>query len=129
MTFRMTFRIHGMAASKPPPTPPSPPDHSTSPGNDEEVDVQDRPKSAVPKRYRVVFHNDDFTTQEFVLDVLVQFFHKTETEAFHIMITVHKKGSAVAGLYPRDVAETKCMNVLKHAREHGMPLMVTAEPE
>jgi ATP-dependent Clp protease adaptor protein ClpS len=123
-----------MATPKTPSEPPRPPRSPNSPGehapdHDEQVDVKDRPKSDVPKRYRVIFHNDDYTTQEFVIVVLVQFFHKTETEAFHIMITVHKKGSAVAGLYPRDVAETKCMKVIKHARECGMPLMLTAEPE
>ena len=61
--------------------------------------------------------------------VLMQFFHKSEAEAFHLMLTVHKKGSASVGLFPRDVAETKVDVVMKHAREHGMPLMVTAEPE
>lgn len=120
-----------MATPQKPPDPPRPPrsPNEEAPDGDEQIDVKERPKSDVPKRYRVIFHNDDYTTQEYVIVVLVQFFHKTETEAFHIMITVHKKGSAVAGLYPRDVAETKCMNVIKHAREHGMPLMVTAEPE
>lgn len=123
-------RFVRMASPKPPPEPPGPPD-SPDQGSelDEQVDVKERPKSAVPKRYRVVFHNDDYTTMEFVILVLIQFFQKTETEAFHIMITVHKKGSAVAGLYPRDVAETKVVKVIKHARENGMPLMVTAEPE
>jgi ATP-dependent Clp protease adaptor protein ClpS len=107
--------------------PPSPPDIKR--GDQEEIDVKERPKQAVPKRYRVIFHNDDYTTMEFVVLVLMQYFHKSETEAFHIMMTVHKKGSACAGLYPRDVAETKVAQVIKHAREHGMPLLLTAEPE
>ncbi len=92
-------------------------------------DVEDLPKSQNPRRFKVLFHNDDYTTMEYVVLVLRQFFHKSETEAMHIMLTVHKRGNAVAGIYPRDVAETKVDQVTNHAREHGMPLLVTAEPE
>jgi ATP-dependent Clp protease adaptor protein ClpS len=98
-------------------------------GGEEQVDVKDRPKSATPRRYRVIFHNDDYTTMEFVVDALIRFFHKSEAEATHIMLTVHKKGSGVAGVYTRDVAETKVEQVMNHAREYGMPLLVTAEAE
>jgi ATP-dependent Clp protease adaptor protein ClpS len=115
--------------SKPPAKPPKAPEPPTGPGEDDDVVVEERQKTSVPKRWRVVFHNDDYTTMEYVLVVLVQFFHKSEAEAFHLMLTVHKKGSASVGLFPRDVAETKVDNVTKHAREHGMPLLVTAEPE
>ena len=94
-----------------------------------DTDVEERQKTAVPKRYRVIFHNDDYTTMEYVVEVLRRFFHKSETEALHIMLTVHKKGSAVAGVYPRDVAETKVAEVMRDARENGHPLLVTAEPE
>ena len=94
-----------------------------------EVDVEERQKTAVPKRYRVIFHNDDYTTMEYVVEVLRRFFHKSETEALHIMLTVHKKGRAVAAIYPRDVAETKVAEVMRDARENGHPLLVTAEPE
>lgn len=110
--------------------PPSPP----APGQprereDEDVVIEEKPKTSVPKRWRVIFHNDDYTTMEYVILVLMQFFHKSEAEAFHLMLTVHKKGNASVGLYPRDVAETKVDQVTKHARDHGMPLLVTAEPE
>ena len=116
--------------SKPPAKPPvKPPGPSREPGEDDDVIVEERQKTSVPKRWRVIFHNDDYTTMEYVVLVLVQIFHKTEAEAFHIMLTVHKKGSAAVGLYPRDVAETKVELVSHHAREHGMPLLVTAEPE
>ncbi len=95
----------------------------------EEVDLEDAPVSATPRRYKVIFHNDDYTTMEFVVDVLKRYFHKTDTEAVHIMLTVHKMGAAVAAVYTRDVAETKAAEVMEYARENGMPLMVTTEPE
>jgi ATP-dependent Clp protease adaptor protein ClpS len=105
--------------------PPNPRD----PRREEDIDVEERQKSAVPKRYKVIFHNDDYTTMEYVVETLRRFFHKTETEALYIMLTVHKKGKAVVGVYPRDVAETKVSEVIRDAREHGHPLLVTAEPE
>ena len=112
--------------------PPKPPEKGP-PQSDEDqetgIDVKERPKSHVPRRYKVIFHNDDYTTMEFVVDALMRFFHKSQAEATHIMLTVHKKGQAVAGVYTRDVAETKVQQVIDHAREYGMPLLVTAEPE
>ncbi len=81
------------------------------------------------RRYKVLFHNDDYTTMEFVILVLRKFFHKSETEATHIMLSVHHKGHGVAGIYTRDVAETKVDQVTNYAKEQGMPLLVTAEPE
>src|SRR5215203_2050573 len=81
------------------------------------------------RRYKVLFHNDDYTTMEFVILVLQKFFHKSETEATHIMLSVHHKGHGVAGIYTRDVAETKVDQVTNYAKEQGMPLLVTAEPE
>jgi len=89
----------------------------------------DRPKSETPRLYKVIFHNDDYTTQEFVVHVLRVFFHKTETEATFIMLTVHRKGSGVGGVYTRDIAETKVQQVTDFARENGMPLLLTTEPE
>jgi ATP-dependent Clp protease adaptor protein ClpS len=76
-----------------------------------------------------VFHNDDYTTQEFVVHVLVAVFHKDEMAAFAIMLEVHHRGWGVAGVYSRDVAETKVEQVLNYARERGHPLKVSAEPE
>ena len=99
------------------------------PGNDDEVKVEERKKTAVPRRYSVIFHNDDYTTMEYVVEVLRRFFHKGETEALYIMLTVHKKGSAIAGVYARDIAETKVAEVTRDARERGHPLLLTAEPE
>jgi ATP-dependent Clp protease adaptor protein ClpS len=110
-----------------PPSPPRPP--ALDPDQETGIDVQERPKTHIPRRYRVIFHNDDFTTMEFVIEALIRFFHKSQAEATHLMLTVHRKGQAVAGVYTRDIAETKVEEVTKHARERGMPLLVTAEPE
>ncbi|MFO0678531.1 MAG: ATP-dependent Clp protease adaptor ClpS [Polyangiaceae bacterium] len=93
------------------------------------MDVDVRRETKTPRKFKVILHNDDYTTMEFVVDVLTRFFHKNETEAVHIMLNVHKKGSGVAGIYPRDVAETKVAAVMDHARDNGMPLLVTSEPE
>ena len=95
----------------------------------EELDVKDRAKSQTPRRYKVIFHNDDYTTMEFVVDCLITFFHKSETEAMHIMLTVHHKGRGVAGVYTRDIAESKVDQVHRYAEAHGMPLRLSAEPE
>lgn len=95
----------------------------------QEGELKDQPKSERPRKYKVLFHNDDYTTMEFVVEVLRRFFHKNDSEALHIMLTVHTKGNAVAGVYSRDVAETKVAQVTDHAKQHGMPLLVTAEPD
>jgi len=107
-----------------PSTPPS-----RSPDRKGDVAVVEKPKLEKARRYAVLFHNDDYTTRDFVVAVLMQFFSKTETEATHLMLTVHYKGSAVAGVYTRDIAETKVDQVHRHAEAHGMPLRLTAEPE
>ena len=79
-------------------------------------------------RWAVVFHNDDYTTKDFVVHVLVRFFHLSEAAATHVMLSVHHKGQGVAGVFSRDLAETKAAQVTEYAREHQMPLKVTAEP-
>src|SRR5215510_4751270 len=99
--------------------------------HDDQSDVTTEKESKVEKvrRWKVIFHNDDYTTMEFVVLVLMKFFHKSETEATHIMLSVHHKGYGVAGLYTKDVAETKVAQVSDYAGENGMPLRLTAEPE
>jgi ATP-dependent Clp protease adaptor protein ClpS len=82
----------------------------------------DRPKVERPKLYEVLLHNDDYTTQEFVVYVLMKFFHHDHETATQIMLHVHTRGVGVAGVYTYDVAETKCQQVVKCAREHEMPL-------
>lgn len=90
--------------------------------------VEERPKSERARRYAVIFHNDDYTTREFVIHVLIEYFDKTEPEATHVMLTVHYKGSGVAGVYTKDVAETKVDQVHQAAEANGYPLRLTAEP-
>jgi ATP-dependent Clp protease adaptor protein ClpS len=91
--------------------------------------VRERKKTQRPRPWKVLLHNDDFTTMEFVIHILITYFRKTETEATYIMLQVHRKGTGTAGVYPRDVAETKVREVTDEAREHQMPLKVTTEPE
>ncbi|WP_457572486.1 ATP-dependent Clp protease adapter ClpS [Desulfovulcanus sp.] len=80
-----------------------------------------------PRRYKVLLHNDDYTTMEFVVYVLKKVFHKTEAEAHHIMMSVHKNGIGVCGVYPKEVAETKVAMVRHLARKEGYPLKCTME--
>jgi ATP-dependent Clp protease adaptor protein ClpS len=113
-------------------SPPDPPDDEPPEGDEErrsDVDTKERAKTEKARRFKVVFHNDDYTTQDFVVRVLMKFFHKTETEANQIMLSVHHKGRGVAGIYSRDIAETKVAQTMNYARQHGMPLLVTSEPE
>jgi ATP-dependent Clp protease adaptor protein ClpS len=79
--------------------------------------------------WRVLLHNDDYTTQEFVVWVLETVFHKASAEAFTIMMRVHQSGLGIAGIYTRDVAETKVAATKRLAEQHEFPLLVTMEPE
>jgi ATP-dependent Clp protease adaptor protein ClpS len=81
-----------------------------------------------PQRYRVLFHDDDTTTMEFVVDVLMRLFHKSPAAATQIMLEVHHKGIGVAGVFSRQVAESKVAQVQEEAGRQGMPLRVTMEP-
>jgi len=82
-----------------------------------------------PRLYRVLLLNDDYTPMDFVVMVLERYFRKAEGEAQLIMLAVHHKGQGVAGVYTRDVAETKVAQVTAHARQEGYPLRLVAEPE
>lgn len=76
----------------------------------------------------VLLHNDDYTTMEFVIEVLIRFFRRTPEEAVKIMLSVHEKGSGVAGIYPAEIAETKVAQVTEYAKAQGYPLRLTVEP-
>lgn len=82
-----------------------------------------------PRMWRVLLHNDDYTTREFVVDVLRSIFYHSEGEAVRIMLHVHHQGVGVAGVFSREIAETKIHRVEKLAREREYPLRLTMEPE
>ena len=82
-----------------------------------------------PRMWRVLLHNDDYTTQEFVVWVLETVFQKPRAEAFSIMMNVHRSGLGLAGVFTHDVAQTKVRKTQQLAEEHEFPLLVTMEPE
>ena len=93
------------------------------------VERKTKQKLARPPLYRVLLHNDHYTTREFVVDVLMVIFNRTETEAVAIMLHVHTKGVGVAGVYTHDVAQTKIEKTHRLARQNEFPLMLSMEPE
>ena len=97
-------------------------------GQREGLVLDERRKAKRPRLYKVLLHNDDFTTMEFVVDVLVRYFHKTMAEATRIMLEVHHHGLGVAGIFTYEVAETKVAQVTAEARQEGMPLKCTVDP-
>jgi ATP-dependent Clp protease adaptor protein ClpS len=94
-----------------------------------ELATAQKPKLARPRRFKVLLHNDDYTTMEFVVEILVSFFEKNQTEAVQIMLNVHHRGIGVCGVFTREVAETKVHQVTGHSRKSGMPLKCTMESE
>ena len=86
-------------------------------------------KAREPRRYRVLLHNDDYTTMEFVVEVLVSIFRKTPDEAMAIMLAVHEQGLGSCGVYTEEVAETKVGQVHDRARKAGFPLRCSMEEE
>ena len=90
-------------------------------------ELEDELSVREPKQYLVLLLNDDYTSMDFVIDVLMNIFHKTYQEAEQIMIDVHKKDKGICGMYTFEVAETKVMQVSKLAREQGFPLKATLE--
>lgn len=88
-----------------------------------------KPEVKRPRRYKVLMHNDDYTTMEFVVHILQKYFHKTRPEAQAIMLEVHTRGLAACGIYTYEVAESKVAKITKYARENGHPLKCTLEPE
>ena len=104
------------------------PNDKPEPDREGDLAIEERKKTARPRKYHVVFHNDDYTTMEFVVHVLMKFFHKAETEATQIMLEVHHRGYGIVGVFTRDVAESKAEQVTEYAKKHGHPLKVSAEP-
>ena len=96
---------------------------------DQELLVKTKPKTKRPPLYKVLLINDDYTPMEFVVMILERFFGLTHAQAFDIMITVHKKGLAVVGVFSYEVAETKVAQVMDCARQNQHPLQCTMEKE
>lgn len=80
-----------------------------------------------PKQYKVFLLNDDYTSMDFVIEILMNVFHKNFQEAQRIMMEVHQKGHGLCGVYSYEIAETKVFQVEKHARENGFPLKAFME--
>mgnify|MGYP001800752427 CR=1 FL=1 len=93
------------------------------------VILETRQKTKKPPMYKVMILNDDYTPMEFVVHVLERFFGMTHAQAFELMLTVHKKGLAVVGVFSFEVAETKVTQVMDFAQRHQHPLQCTMEKE
>lgn len=100
-----------------------------APQHEESVKPETKRKLEKPPLYKVLLHNDNFTTMEFVVFVLVDAFHHSEISAIRIMLQVHNRGVGVAGVYTREIAETKIAKVTRLAREFDYPLLCTMEEE
>lgn len=88
---------------------------------------QDAVRTAPPSLFRVLMHNDDYTTMEFVVEVLEMVFHKSPTDAHRIMLCIHNEGMGVCGIFPHEIAETKVARVHRMARQAGFPLRCSLE--
>jgi ATP-dependent Clp protease adaptor protein ClpS len=86
-------------------------------------------KTTEPPMYKVLLHNDDYTTKAFVVEVLIAVFNKSMGEATRLMWHIHRNGSGVCGVYPYEMAETKVSLATMAARENGFPLKTTMERE
>ncbi|HZS48310.1 MAG TPA: ATP-dependent Clp protease adaptor ClpS [Blastocatellia bacterium] len=96
---------------------------------DDAVVTESKQKLKKPPLYKVLLHNDDYTTMEFVIFVLRTVFQKSEAEAFKIMLNVHMQGVGVAGVYTYEIAESKAAKVIDLARQHEFPLLSSIEEE
>lgn len=113
-----------MAGPSGPSYPSGPPDMPDG-GRDTELLIEDEVRE--PRMFRVLLHNDDYTTMEFVVSILVEVFRRTPDEATRIMLAVHEKGVGECGVYTAEVAETKVALVHARARREGYPLRCTLE--
>jgi ATP-dependent Clp protease adaptor protein ClpS len=95
----------------------------------EEVLERTRHETKKPDLYKVLLLNDDYTTMDFVVEVLDSVFHMSAAEAYRIMMAVHTQGKGLCGVYPFEVAETKVETVIDLARGSGFPLRAAMEPE
>ncbi|MEA1917113.1 MAG: ATP-dependent Clp protease adaptor ClpS [Campylobacterota bacterium] len=94
-----------------------------------ETQLQYDIKIKEPKKYRVLLLNDDYTTVDFVIDILMNIFKKSYADAERIMVSVHQKGSGVCGVYTKEIAQTKVLHVSNRAKDSGFPLKAIMEEE
>jgi ATP-dependent Clp protease adaptor protein ClpS len=99
------------------------------PDHQEEIFSDVEEELSEPPMFRVLLHNDDYTTKEFVVGLLMSVFHKSIDEAMKLMFHVHENGVGVCGVYPLEVAETKVRIAVGVARENGFPLQLTMEED
>lgn len=95
----------------------------------EQGDLLEQTKVEQPKRYKVLIHNDDYTSMEFVVHILTTVFRHSAASATRLMLQIHRSGLGVAGVYSKEIAETRVEQTLSQAREAGHPLQCTMEPE
>jgi len=98
-------------------------------GSNIEFELSEKTKLAYPKKYKVYLLNDDYTSMDFVIDVLIGIFHKTYEDAEKTMLEIHKRERGLCGIYTHEIAETKIIQVIKKAKENGFPLKATMEEE
>ena len=93
------------------------------------LEIDEETALKYPKKYKVFLLNDDYTTMDFVIDILMNIFHKSYEQAQDIMLEVHKKDKGLCGIYTYEIAETKTMQVRRKAKDNGFPLRATIEEE
>ena len=91
------------------------------------IQLEEQHKLDEPKMYRVILHNDNYSTMEFVVEVLMKIFHMSAEQAAKIMLDVHKKGKGICGVYTRDIAATKVTQVHNMAKQRSYPLKCSYE--
>lgn len=98
-------------------------------GTSTDLDLAEKIELKHPKKYKVFILNDDYTSMDFVVDILISIFHKSYEEAEAIMLQVHKQDKGLCGVYSHEIAETKVIQVHKRAKDGGFPLKATLEEE
>jgi len=94
-----------------------------------EVELESTLELKEPQMYKVFLHNDDYTSMDFVVEVLIGIFHKTPTQAEQIMLQIHEKDKAICGVYSFEIAQTKAQQVKQRAKQNEFPLLATIEQD
>ena len=106
---------------------PGKPEHGPEHGDGEIAVETAKPRLSQPPKFAAVLLNDDYTTMEFVIEILTRIFGKDEKAAYDVMMKVHRDGKGIAGVYSYEIAETKCAQVHDQAKERGHPLRCVVE--